>query len=184
MAGYVESRGRRLGLVVAVVGLCVLGFAGQAAAAPWVYVAPNASDATSGVASSSCGALNTSSVGDHTVTCTASDVAGNTASVTLHYLIKYVFSGFQAPINSEPTVNTGRAGRAYPVKFQLTDAGGRYISALTAVQNITYNTDPSGIFSNDPTDPLEATATGSSGLHYDVTANQYIYNWANPRDCR
>ncbi|HSD16208.1 MAG TPA: lamin tail domain-containing protein [Thermomonas sp.] len=52
------------------------------------YVAsPNASDATSGVASSSCGALDTSTTGGKSTTCTATDNAGNVATVTLNYSV-------------------------------------------------------------------------------------------------
>ncbi len=52
------------------------------------YVAsPNASDATSGLASSSCGLLDTSSIGTRSVTCNAADIAGNTSSVSLTYTV-------------------------------------------------------------------------------------------------
>ena len=48
---------------------------------------PNASDATSGVASSSCGALDTSSTGGKSTSCTATDNAGNVNTVTLNYTV-------------------------------------------------------------------------------------------------
>ena len=52
------------------------------------YVAsPNASDATSGVASSSCGPLDTSTTGSKSTTCTATDKAGNVATATLNYTV-------------------------------------------------------------------------------------------------
>jgi alpha-tubulin suppressor-like RCC1 family protein len=52
------------------------------------YVASaNASDATSGVASQSCGALDTSSLGSKSTTCTAGDNAGNSKTVTLNYTV-------------------------------------------------------------------------------------------------
>jgi hypothetical protein len=49
--------------------------------------APNAGDATSGVASQSCGTPDTSTLGAHTVTCSATDTAGNQATQTLGYTV-------------------------------------------------------------------------------------------------
>ena len=48
---------------------------------------PNASDATSGIASASCDPLDTSSTGTRSTTCTATDNAGNVASVVLDYTV-------------------------------------------------------------------------------------------------
>ena len=58
-------------------------------------VAPNgtatatsgAADALSGVASQSCGAVVTSSIGTQSVTCTATDNAGNSSSATTNYIV-------------------------------------------------------------------------------------------------
>jgi hypothetical protein len=55
---------------------------GQSASA-----SPNASDATSGIASSSCGPLDTSSRGDFSTTCSATDNAGNSRTVQLDYTV-------------------------------------------------------------------------------------------------
>jgi hypothetical protein len=136
------------------------------------------SDALSGLVPGSCtgtvadGANISTTPGAHSFTVTASDNAGNTATLTHNYDAHYAFSGFFHPIDNLPTVNRVKAGSAIPVKFSL--GGNQGLSIFAAgYPNVTlYQCDAS------PEDEIELTVNaGNSSLSYDPGNNQYIYVW-------
>jgi hypothetical protein len=114
----------------------------------------------------------------------ATDNAGNTNTASASYSVNYKFTGFLTPLNSDQTgtvLNVGTAGRTYPIKWQLTDANGNYVT--DAVPNTAINVGKIACtnVSGDTTDSIDYTSsTGGTALRYDSTANQYVYNWATP----
>lgn len=114
----------------------------------------NATDSLSGLASQSCGPVDTSSVGIRSVECAATDNAGNTATAITYCRVVYAFSGFFQPIPLP--VSTFKTGSTIPVKFSLADANG--VSVGTALATVSANGVPQGT------------------ARYDSTAQQYIFN--------
>ena len=137
---------------------------------------PNASDNLSGVFSSSCDPVNTSTIGSHSVACSAEDNAGNTASANASYNVAYKFLGFFAPVDNLPALNMAKAGQAIPLKWRLTDANGVPVLNLTAV-NVTVAS--LSCSAGVTTDAIEEYATGSSDLQ-NLGDGYYQFNWKTP----
>jgi hypothetical protein len=137
----------------------------------------NASDGTSGIATQNCNAVGTSSVGTKTVSCTATDNAGNTSTASVNYQVHYAFSGLQAPVNPD-ALNVAKAGQSIPLKFHVTDSTGTAVTNLTAV-SVTSTSVACGTV-NAVSDPVEAYATGKSGLQY-LGDGTYQFNWSTEK---
>jgi len=138
----------------------------------------------SGVAScvgsvASGAAIETSTLGTKTFTVTATDNAGNHTTATRTYIVGYAFGGFQQPIDAAPTLNSGPAGKTYPVKFQLTDLGVP-VSDLAVVSSLTYKATNCTAFSTSAVDAIETTTTGATSLRYDAMTSSFVYNWKTP----
>jgi hypothetical protein len=127
---------------------------------------PNATDAGTGVASQTCASVSTSTVGDHTIRCTATDNAGNTTTVLMHQTVQYRIVGLFPPAPNAQW----KAGQTVPIKVALANAAGVRIPVTTAADLV-----------GDPCD-VTFSASGAQSqpptcMKYDPTNNQFIYNW-------
>ena len=119
----------------------------------------------------------TGTVGANTFAVTATDKAGNAQTVTVNYYVRYNFIGFLPPVDNPPVGNVGQAGRTFPIKWQLKDASGKFISDLGVVlyNPLRYMQTIGGSPIWD--DPIAGDTSGASGLRYDSASNQYIFTW-------
>jgi hypothetical protein len=93
---------------------------------------PNAADALSGIASQSCPAVNTSGVGLHSLTCTATDKAGNANTAVASYTVQF---GVCPLFDYTRSV---KSGATYPIKFYLCDVNhADYSSSSTIAHAVT-----------------------------------------------
>jgi hypothetical protein len=123
-------------------------------------------------ASTLSGSVDTSSIGTKTVTFTAYDYAGNSATEACSYSVIYHWTGFFQPVDNDK-LNTVKAGSAIPVKFSLSGNQGLNIFATGYPKSISINCS-----TGEQEDAIELTVNaGGSSLNYDPTADQYIYVW-------
>jgi hypothetical protein len=84
------------------------------------------------------------------------------------------------PVDNSPALNTGKAGRTYPLKWRCIDAAGRYVRDLLSVRSITAFTINCGSLSHDSVDALEMSTPGATELRYSAGDEQFIFNWQTP----
>jgi hypothetical protein len=118
-------------------------------------------------------------VGSHTMTATAYDVAGNMYSETRTYSVDaWILKGFYQPVDMNGIYNTVKNGSTVPFKFEIfTKNSGAEITDTTG---ITFTYAQTSCDANAITDDIETTATGGTSLRYDAAAGQFVYNWKTP----
>ena len=116
-------------------------------------------------------------VGTHTLTATASDKAGNTATSTRTYTVAPWRTSVYQPVDVGAVFNTVKNGSTVPVKFAV-HAGATQVSDTSKV---TLSAAKVTCATGAAEDTIEVTATGATSLRYDATAGQFIYNWATPK---
>jgi hypothetical protein len=119
------------------------------------------------------------SVGPHTMTATALDVAGNSYSETRTYTVeKWTLSGFYQPVDMGNILNVVKGGSTVPLKFEVF-AGPTELTATSVVKSFVQAKIACDI--SAPSDEIEVTTTGGTSLRYDTTAGQFIQNWQTPK---
>src|SRR4051794_26156191 len=115
--------------------------------------------------------LDTSSVGDHTFTVTATDKAGNVTTETRHYAVVYTWNGFFSPITNTETskLNLVHAGDLVKVGFSLNGDRGASIG--------TFGSSPIACPSWTPHSVPEAGDGTTPGLSFGVASGHYTYGW-------
>ena len=141
-------------------------------------VTSGAADGLSGLASQSCGALDTSSIGSKTVICSATDNAGNTSSTSVLYSVLYNFEGFASPVDNS-ILNVAKAGQAIPLKWRVTDANGIPVTNLSAA-DLTVSVTSLACGLGTTADQNEELAAGKSGLQ-NLGDGYYQFNWKTPK---
>ena len=112
-------------------------------------------------------------IGEHTLTVRTVDGAGNPRSVEFGFDAIYNFNGFLPPV-----MNNGsgiyKLGRTIPIKFQLTDANGVFVSI--ANPTLTIKKISNGILGDEIVDLSTISTNGDSAFRYDTVSNEYVYN--------
>ena len=137
-----------------------------------------ASDGLSGLDGSCTVSGYGTTVGSHTVSATATDIAGNSASVSRTYtVLAWTLTGFFQPVDMGGVFNVVKGGSTVPLKFRIF-AGATELTDVAHVKSLKH-----GLVACDaaaPNDDIETVATGGTSLRYDTSGGQFIYNWKTP----
>lgn len=87
-------------------------------------------------------------------------------TATTFLKVPYTFEGFFNPIENTPTVNQAKAGQAISVKWRITDKNGFPIADPASFIGVSSYAVSCATFEGDPTNVVEESAAGPSGLQY------------------
>lgn len=119
-------------------------------------------------------------VGTHTLTATATDNAGRTATAQRTYtVLAWTLSGFYSPVEMNGILNSAKSGSTVPLKFEV--SAGTELTDTTVVDSFKVGEVPCGALSTLVTDDIENYTSGGTSLRYDTTGGQFIQNWQTPK---
>jgi hypothetical protein len=117
-------------------------------------------------------------VGAHTMTASATDGAGNTATSTRSYtVLAWTLKGFYQPVDMNGVYNTVKGGSTVPLKFEVF-AGPTELTDVSVVKSFVQT--KIACNNTSPVDEIEVVSTGGTSLRYDTTGGQFIQNWKTP----
>jgi hypothetical protein len=118
--------------------------------------------------------------GEHTMTATATDNAGNEATANRSYsVLGWDLKGFYQPVDMGMT-NTAKAGQTVPLKFEMFEkVSGDERTNVSDVKTFTQKV-TCGSFEPSE-DAIEQYSSGGTSLRYDTTGGQFIFNWQTPK---
>jgi hypothetical protein len=113
-------------------------------------------------------------LGESTVTVTATDAAGNTATKTFKVTVTYSTSGVLQPLDAGGS-SVFKLGSTVPVKLRLTGAS-------AGIANAAIRLSYAKLVGEEPGEVNEAgsTAAATAGnlFRYDVASGEYVFNWS------
>jgi hypothetical protein len=118
--------------------------------------------------------------GTTAVPCQSTDAHGNPAAGSFPVSVLFDVTGGLLPPVNPAALNTVKNGSTVPLKWQVPNPAGGYISSLSIVTGFSVsglNCDSLSLTS----DTVDFTTTGGTALRYDATANQYVQNWQTPK---
>jgi hypothetical protein len=114
-----------------------------------------------------------SQIGEHAFRIKAVDRAGNPFVKELKFNVIYGFGGFLPPVKLDGT-GMYKKGRTLPVKFQLKDSGGNFVSIAVASISISKISD--GVLGGTVIALSNSAASFGDLFRYDTASNSYIFN--------
>jgi hypothetical protein len=153
---------------------------GSSATASWT--APTATDLSPAAPAVTCDPPSGSSfaVGTTTVTCSATDAAGNVGSTTFTVTVTQASTGpsvtFAGPVDAPPVVNLSTPRRIVPIRVTLTTPPGTaaqrlYVGTLTRVNC-------QGATSFDRVESYASSRTAGNVFRWNAASGQWVYNLA------
>lgn len=119
--------------------------------------------------------VNTRTAGARTFKVTAKDSVYTTTH-THAFTVEpnFNFVGFLAPASAPPTLNLVSRGALVPIRWQLPDGRGGFVTDPTSFSSATVGSLTCG---SAPAVPLSETASGPAGISYDASTQSFVYVW-------
>jgi hypothetical protein len=158
-------------------GLVDITTLATSAAGATVSYAPTANDAVDGPVPVICtpSSPHLFAITTTTVSCSATDSHGNTATGTFTVKVHLTFgNGFKQPVDNGNVYNKVKGGATVPLKFNI--YGTSEITDKSIIHSLKYKA--LGCDTQFPVDDIETTATGGTSLSY--TGGNFQYNWKTP----